>query len=105
MVVSGRWCGSWTAALEAMGMPTAFRAADFNGLTTSPNDLSISAVLHKGFIEVNEEGTEAAGATAVVLNEGASLEFDGSRPFIYLIRDNKSGSILFMGRVMDPTEN
>jgi len=91
--------------LKAMGMPTAFRAADFNGLTTSPNDLSISAVLHKGFIEVNEEGTEAAGATAVMLKESVRPKFDGSRPFIYLIRDNKSGSILFMGRVMDPTEN
>ena len=86
-----------------MGMPTAFGGADFSGLTQSPNGLYISAVLHKGFIEVNEEGTEAAAATAVIKTESLRPMFNGNRPFIYLIRDNKTGSILFMGRVMDPT--
>lgn len=90
--------------LQAMGMRSAFDSADFSGMTDSSNGFVISAVLHKGFIEVNEEGTEAAAATAVITKESAARSgFDGTRPFIYLIRDNKSGSILFMGRMMDPT--
>jgi serine protease inhibitor len=94
--------------LKAMGMPTAFQAggADFSGLNESyGKELSISSVRHKGFIDVNEEGTEAAAATAVVIGgRSMSPSFDGTRPFIYLIRDNATGTILFMGRMMDPTE-
>ena len=94
--------------LKAMGMPTAFQrgGADFTGLNESyGKDLFISFVHHKGFIEVNEAGTEAAAATAVGI-QGYSMppSFDGTRPFIYLIRDNATGTILFMGRMMDPTE-
>ena len=94
--------------LKAMGMPTAFQrgGADFTGLNESyGKDLFISFVHHKGFIEVNEAGTEAAAATAVGI-QGKSMppSFDGTRPFIYLIRDNATGTILFMGRMMDPTE-
>jgi len=92
--------------LKAMGMATAFKkgAADFTGLSESHGKkLYISFVHHKGFIDVNEEGTEATAATSMAACD-MSLPpiFDGTRPFIYLIRDNVTGSILFMGRMMDP---
>jgi serpin B len=70
-------------------------------------------VIHKAFIDVNEAGTEAAAATAVVMMETMALPprphaqplvFRADHPFLYLIRDNHSGSILFMGRVTDPTK-
>jgi serpin B len=69
-------------------------------------------VIHKAFIDVNETGTEAAAATAAVM-VGAAMrapdptpppEFRADHPFVYLIRDNRSGGILFMGRVNDPTK-
>ena len=93
-------------ALAAMGMPDAFGAADFSGMT-GKRDLFISVVLHKAFIEVNEEGAEAAAATAVImrtmaLNVGTPV-FKADHPFIFLIRDNFSGSILFLGRMTNPT--
>jgi len=98
--------------LGAMGMPQAFEAsADFSGMTGS-RDLWISAVIHKAFIDVNEEGTEAAAATAVVMVTMAREEpdrtppivFCADHPYIFLIRDNSLGGILFMGRVTDPTK-
>lgn len=93
--------------LKTMGIKAAFgRAADFSGLTASANDLYISAVLHKGFIDVNEEGTEAAATTVVAISSYAGPfipTFRGEKPFVYLIRDNHTGAILFMGRMMDPT--
>jgi len=93
--------------LKAMGMPTAFQrgGADFSGLNESYGKLLfIGSVHHKGFIDVNEAGTEAAAATAVVVGlRSMPPSFDGTRPFIYLIRDNATGTILFMGRMMDPT--
>ena len=91
--------------LKALGMRTAFDGADFTGLCES-GGLSISAVRHKAFVEVNEAGTEAAAATAVVATESApppARTFKALRPFIFLIRDNKTGSILFAGRMMNPT--
>ena len=100
------------ATLAKMGMPRAFeRDADFSGMS-SERDLWISAVIHKAFIEVNEEGTEAAAATAVVMTGALArrpdptppIVFRADHPFIFLIRDNRSGSILFMGRVTDPTK-
>jgi len=102
------------ATLSAMGMPLAFDkfTADFSAMTGNP-DLFISAVIHKAFIDVNEAGTEAAAATAVVMMETMALPprphaqplvFRADHPFLYLIRDNHSGSILFMGRVTDPTK-
>ena len=69
-------------------------------------NLFISLVVHKAFVEVNEVGTEAAAATAVVATESApppTRTFKALRPFIFLIRDNKTGSILFAGRMMNPT--
>jgi serpin B len=69
--------------------------------------LYVSAVIHKAYVDVNEEGTEAAAATAVVTRSLASLTrpiiFRADHPFMFLIRDNRSGSILFMGRVTNPS--
>lgn len=89
--------------LEAMGMTDAFGLADFSGMTTG--QLFISNVVHKAFVEVNEEGTEAAAATAVVFARGLPLPapvFRADRPFLFLIRERSSGSILFLGRLADP---
>jgi serpin B len=101
-------------SLKGMGMTGAFDAstADFTGLTDSAagERLKISGVFHKAFIAVDEEGTEAAAATAVVVaEESAALppekvyDFKCDHPFVYLIRDNRTGAILFMGRVTDPS--
>jgi serpin B len=93
--------------LGAMGMPEAFsEAADFSGMTGG-RDLFISAVVHKAFVDVNEEGTEAAAATGMAMRLTATPAppplFRADHPFIFLIRHNPSGSILFMGRVIRPT--
>jgi serpin B len=93
--------------LQAMGMRDAFRAgaADFSGMDGT-RDLYIGAVLHEAFVEVNEQGTEAAGATAVVQKiRAAPTErpvFRADRPFLFLIRDVRSGSVLFLGRLANP---
>jgi len=92
-------------ALKSMGMTDAFSLAlaDFSGMNGGTEPLSISKVIHKAFVDVNEEGTEAAAATAVVVHGGMGAPtFRADRPFLFLIRDNKSGSILFMGRVVNP---
>jgi serpin B len=98
-------------ALTALGMRQAFEqgVADFSGMT-GKRDLWISAAIHKVFVDVNEEGTEAAAATAIVMRSLAvtrkqpPIVFRADHPFIFLIRDNRSGGILFMGRVTDPTK-
>src|SRR5262249_17383123 len=94
--------------LSAMGMPLAFDAnkADFSGMD-GKRDLFITGVFHKAFVDVNEEGTEAAAATGVVVGAMAMpptnpLEFRADHPFIFLIRDEATGCILFIGRVTDP---
>jgi serpin B len=95
--------------LAAMGMPLAFSAnADFSGMD-GKTDLSISAVIHKAFVAVDEKGTEAAAATAVAirtLSLRRPLEeperFKADHPFIFLIRDARSGAILFLGRFTGP---
>ena len=94
--------------LSDLGMPLAFQAgkADFSGITGS-RDFSISAVVHKAFIEVEEKGTEAAAATGVVAVRAAIIPADevvfrADRPFLHLIRDNKTGAILFIGRLSRP---
>ena len=94
--------------LSAMGMPVAFSGwdADFSGITGS-RDLWIADVIHKAFISLDEEGTEAAAATAVVMPTAMPpeepVEFNVDRPFIFLIRDIETGAILFVGRVVDPS--
>lgn len=97
---------SLASTLSAMGMPTAFSdAADFSGMTGA-KDMFISDVFHKAFVSVNEEGTEAAAATAVVMGvtfmPESPVELIVDRPFIFLIRENETGTILFMGRVVSP---
>jgi serpin B len=94
--------------LAGMGMPSAFTpAADFSGIDGT-KDLYISDVIHKAFIEVTEEGTEAAAATGVVMplkavpSEEIVPVFRADHPFIFLIQDDKTENILFMGRVIDP---
>jgi len=98
-----------SSALRSLGMPQAFASnADFSGMT-GKRDFAISAVIHKAFVDVNEEGTEAAAATAVTMRALAMRAgppppvFRADHPFIFLIRDNGSRSILFMGRMTDPT--
>lgn len=94
--------------LSDMGMPDAFADADFSGI--SNENLSISNVIHKAFIDVNEEGTEAAAATAIVMTFSVEMPpklipvFNASHPFIFIIKDNTTGSILFMGKIADPTK-
>jgi serpin B len=91
--------------LSRMGMTLAFSdAADFSGMSEEP--LSISAVIHKAYVDVNEEGTEAAAATGIGMKALAlgppPAVFRADHPFIFLIRDNGSGSILFLGRLIQP---
>jgi serpin B len=97
--------------LKEMGMRRAFAAdeADFSGMATREK-LFISDVIHKAFVAVDEKGTEAAAATAVLIAPTASAmplprpsaTFRADHPFLFLIRDNRTGSILFMGRVVNP---
>ena len=92
--------------LGAMGMPDAFsRKADFSGMTGN-RELFISAVVHKAYVDVNEEGTEAAAATGVTMKltsiPAPPPVFKADHPFIFIIRDNITGSILFLGRTANP---
>ncbi|MGD2143540.1 MAG: serpin family protein [Anaerolineae bacterium] len=94
-------------ALSALGMPKAFTGeADFSAMT-GDKSLFISAVLHKAFVSVDEQGTEAAAATAVAMvasaAPGDSVEVVVDDPFIFLIRDIETGAVLFVGRVLDPS--
>jgi len=99
--------------LKEMGMPLAFSdSADFFGMTASgKKDLKIDEAIHQAFVEVNEEGTEAAAATAVIMAPlgaaGPQKEpkipiFRADHPFIFLIQQKSTGDILFMGRVVNP---
>jgi serpin B len=99
---------SLASVLTSMGMADAFSAtaADFSGITGG-RDLFISAVIHKAYVDVNEEGTEAAAATGVTMRLTSvgptqTPVFRADHPFLFLIRDNHSGSILFIGRLMNP---
>ncbi len=89
-----------------MGMPDAFDKlqADFSGIAEIPPNLFISHVEHKAFVAVDETGTEAAAATGVV-EEAASepVVVEVNRPFIFFIRDSDSGTIVFVGRVINPS--
>ncbi|MFC1859279.1 serpin family protein [Thermodesulfobacteriota bacterium] len=96
--------------LQAIGMKLAFEwpGADFSGMTTG-KELVISEVLHKAFVAVDEDGTEAAAATAVLMALGApfieNIEpkiFKADHPFLFIIRHQKTGAILFMGRLTHP---
>ena len=99
---------SLSDALQALGMRKAFdlKAADFSGMTKE-EPLYISDVIHEAYIAVDEEGTEAAAATAVIMRAGAApmqpLQLTIDRPFLFALRDKDTGAILFLGRVTDPT--
>jgi serpin B len=92
-----------TKELKSLGMNSAFNeAADFSGMNGTTN-LFISDVLHKSFVEVNEAGTTAAAITyEIVKTKGMDGRFVVDHPFIFLIRENATGSILFIGRILDP---
>jgi len=88
-------------------MVDAFQAdrADFTGMGWAKGELWIAQVKHKAFVEVNEQGTEATGATAVEMTAKSAisnLEFRADRPFLFLIRDHQTGAVLFMGRLANP---
>ena len=96
-------------ALKAMGMISAFDDADFSKMRPE-KDLFISRVLHKTYVKVDEEGTEAAGVTAVEFTRSSvspgnnEVYMKINRPFIFAIRENSSGAILFVGKVVNPNQ-
>ncbi len=100
------WETSLKTVLSDLGMPIAFEgAADFSGMADTAT-LAIQDVIHQAFVAVDEEGTEAAAATAVVIGE-TSVPVDPlivtvDRPFVFFIRDIETGTILFLGRVVNP---
>lgn len=111
------WATNLFEALLALGMRAAFDpdSADFSGINgLRPPDaeaLHISAAVHRAFVEVNEQGTEAAAATAIAMEplsadffmERRAIEFVADHPFLFAILERKSGAILFLGRLCDPT--
>ncbi len=105
-----RWKAGLNDTLSAMGMPSAFRSsADFSGMTGT-RELFVGFVVHEAFGDVNEEGTEAAAATAVGMEltgdpgTPGPPSFVADHPFVFLIYDHVTGGILFMGRVVNPLE-
>jgi serpin B len=94
--------------LSSMGMPTAFtNKADFSGIDPK-RGLAISAVVHKAFVDVSEQGTEAAAATGITMRTTAmrmpeqAVVFRADHPFLFVIRDTRAGVVLFIGRLMNP---
>ncbi len=103
------WAANLEDVLPEMGMESAFSPvrADFTGITTE-KPLVVGPVLHKAFVAVDEAGTEASAATVVLVKPGGAspqepVEFHADRPFLFLIRHADTGTILFLGRVSDPT--
>jgi len=98
-------------ALIRLGMGVAFdrESADLKGIASvGPENLSISSVDHKAVVEVSEKGTEAAAVTTIGIRSAqmqiTTHRFVVNRPYLFLIRDDRSGSILFMGKILDPTQ-
>ena len=91
--------------LKSLGLTAPFSdSANFAGMDGTTN-LFVSDVMHKAFVDVNESGTEAAAVTlAIVMTKGMASRFIVDHPFIFMIRENGSGSILFLGRIIDPTQ-
>lgn len=89
--------------LAELGIPSIF-SADLAAMTDPPgNGLGISGVYHKAFVSVDETGTRASAASAVAVNESGPLLVEATHPFLFAIRDELTGTVLFIGRVMDPT--
>jgi serpin B len=102
---------SLNQVLSAMGMPTAFnrRTANFSGMNNGSDKLYISAALHKAYVAVSEQGTEAAAATGVAVTVTAvvmpivqPVVFRADHPFVYVIRDTSTNTVLFLGRISNP---
>jgi serine protease inhibitor len=97
--------------LQSMGMRDAFNPdrADFSGMDGNPDWLYLTNVIHKAFVDVNEEGTEATAATAITVDACVSgpppVIFRADHPFVFLIRDKTTGSLLFIGRVVNPAKS
>jgi len=99
--------------LQTLGIRNAFdtKQADFSGMINSKRKFAISAVIHKALIDLDEKGTEAAAATAVIMTRSAMIdrnpkspiEFKADHPFLFVIKDNTTHSLLFLGRINDPT--
>lgn len=103
-----RTAASLVDTLQASGMRAAFGDADFTPMTEEDLDLVVADVRHQAFVAVDEEGTEAAAATAVVMAETSAPvaeEFKVDRPFLFTIHDVELGTPLFVGRVGDPTSS
>ena len=105
-----KWKQSLIPALQALGVDDlfAFGVCDLTGMVPSPEAdlLYVSEVLHSTYLTVDEVGTEAAAVTGVVITEESGAEINelrADRPFLFVVRDDLTGSILFMARVMDPT--
>lgn len=93
--------------LSRMGMPLAFESqADFSGINAGHEPLYLSAAIHKAYVSVDEKGTEAAAATGIGVAAAAMpmriAQFTADHPFLFVVRDNRSGAILFMGRMANP---
>ena len=97
--------------LSTLGMAVAFNreSANLRGIASvDPENLFISFIDHKAVVEVNEKGTEAAAVTSIGIRSTSILitipQFIVNRPYFFVIRDDRSGSILFMGKILDPTQ-
>ena len=96
--------------LKAMGMRLAFTPqANFSGIATATDSLELTSVIHKAYVDVDEQGTEAAAATGITFGltsavVGKTPEFHADHPFLFLIRDKSTGLVLFMGRLSHPSE-
>ena len=95
--------------MKSLGIRDAFNEdADFSLMSSDSKQPSISKVIHQAVVEVNEEGTEAAAATAVMMNRSAvrweppPIGFRCNRPFLFVIHDKESNGVLFMGKYMKP---
>ena len=104
---SYEWSASLIATLQSLGMVDAFDPlkADFSGINGNKPDLYISDVFHKSFVAVDEKGTEAAAATAIIiglLSMPSKAAMTINRPFLFFIVNDDTGAILFMGRVVNP---
>lgn len=90
--------------LSKMGMPIAFDgSADFSGMSVINDQLYISDVVHEAYIKVNERGTEAVAVSTVSMGESAIERVFANRPFLYLIMDKETQTVLFLGRILDPS--
>ncbi len=99
--------------LQELGLETAFdiTSADFSGITPHPDGLVLSKAIHQAWLKVDEHGTEAAAATALMALAAGMIEeepprpipFVVDRPFYFFIQERLTGAVLFMGRVLDPT--